>query len=58
MFVVEVRAALTEGSQLDKLNSGGIQAGGTREGRRSVGRCGTSRRRREGKSRIESCLEF
>ena len=39
-------------------HSAGIQAGGVRGGSYTVGRCGISRRSREGSSKSESCLEF
>ena len=43
-----------EGASWIKLNSGGIQAGGARGGRRSVSRCETFRRSRDAARRTVS----
>ena len=51
-------SALAEKTRWTRLNSGGIQAGETQRGRHSIGRCGISRRSKEGSSTSESRLEF
>ena len=50
--------ALAEGGQMARLSNEGIPAGGVQGGSHSAGRCGISKKRREGSSRSESCQEF
>ena len=49
---------LQNGARWARLSSGGIPAGGVQGGSHSAGRCGISKKSREGRSRSESSQEF
>ena len=49
---------LPKGARWARLSSGGIAAGGVQGGSHSAGRCGISKKSREGRFRSESCQEF
>ena len=49
---------LQKGARWARLSSGVIPAGRVQGGSHSAGRCGISKKSREGSSRSESCQEF